>query len=128
MEFLGGIADSSVDGKIVRLPPVLLQLIAADDVTIVAEVARAPATNRRRRVSGSETITNEPNDSDGGVRCRYSALRSPGRMNIAHESPLAMAKTGLDSQVEDQWRVVGNTGKALLMRVADWASAADKPR
>jgi hypothetical protein len=54
MEFLGGIADSSVDGKIVRLPPVLLQLIAADDVTIVAEVARAPATNRRRRVSGSD--------------------------------------------------------------------------
>src|SRR6478735_8041676 len=39
MEFLGGIADSSADGNIVRLPPVLFQPIAADDVAaIVAEV------------------------------------------------------------------------------------------
>jgi hypothetical protein len=34
MEFLGGIADSSADGKIVRLPPVLLQPIAAGDLLL----------------------------------------------------------------------------------------------
>jgi uncharacterized protein YbjT (DUF2867 family) len=40
MEFLHGIADSSADGNIVRLPPVLFQPIAADDVAAnVAEVA-----------------------------------------------------------------------------------------
>src|SRR6266480_3024322 len=40
LEFLGGIADSSADGNIVRLPPVLFQPIAADDVAaIVADVA-----------------------------------------------------------------------------------------
>src|SRR5215468_8578776 len=32
MEFLGGIAASSADGNIVRLPPVSFQPIAADDV------------------------------------------------------------------------------------------------
>src|SRR6201998_1719589 len=43
MEFLGGIADSSADGNIVRLPPCLFQPIAADDIApIVAEVALAP--------------------------------------------------------------------------------------
>ena len=42
MEFLGGIADSSADGNIVRLPPILFQPIAADDVAaIVADVALA---------------------------------------------------------------------------------------
>jgi uncharacterized protein YbjT (DUF2867 family) len=32
LEFVGGIADSSADGNTVRLPPVLFQPIAADDV------------------------------------------------------------------------------------------------
>src|SRR6266480_2891936 len=42
LDFVGGIADSSADGNIVRLPPVLFQPIAADDVAaIVAEVALA---------------------------------------------------------------------------------------
>src|SRR5438445_11229944 len=42
MEFLRGIADSSADGNVVRISPVLFQPIAADDVAaIVAEVAIA---------------------------------------------------------------------------------------
>src|SRR5262250_701023 len=42
MEFLRGIADSSADGNRVRLPPIMFQPIAADDVAaIVAEVALA---------------------------------------------------------------------------------------
>src|SRR5689334_2693906 len=32
MEFLKGIADSSADGNLVKLPPILFQPIAADDV------------------------------------------------------------------------------------------------
>src|ERR1700722_14482942 len=39
MEFLGGIADSSADGNLGRLPPVLFQPIASDDVAAsVADV------------------------------------------------------------------------------------------
>src|SRR6478735_8271229 len=42
LEFLGGIAASSADGNTVRIPPVLFQPIAADDIApIVAEVALA---------------------------------------------------------------------------------------
>src|SRR5438045_447930 len=53
MEFLGGIADSSADGNIVRLPPVLFQPIAADDVAaIVAEVALAAPRNGIVEIAG----------------------------------------------------------------------------
>src|SRR6201987_2474703 len=55
MEFLGGIADSSADGNIVRLPPCLFQPIAADDVAaIVAEVALAPPQNGIVEIAGPE--------------------------------------------------------------------------
>ena len=55
MEFLGGIADSSAEGNIVRLPPVLFQPIAADDVAvIVAETALAPPRNGIVEIAGPE--------------------------------------------------------------------------
>jgi uncharacterized protein YbjT (DUF2867 family) len=55
MEFLGGIADSSTDGSTVRLPPVLFQPIAADDVAaVVAEVAVAPPRDGIVEIAGPE--------------------------------------------------------------------------
>ena len=55
LEFLGGIADSSADGNIVRLPPVLFQPIAADDIApVVAEVALAPPRNGIVEIAGPE--------------------------------------------------------------------------
>src|SRR6201981_574772 len=55
MEFLGGIADASADGNIVRLPPVLFQPIAADDVApVVAEVALAAPRNGIVEIAGPE--------------------------------------------------------------------------
>src|SRR6478672_3517397 len=55
MEFLGGIADSSADGKMVRLPPVLFQPIAADDVAAsVADVALAAPRNGIVEIAGPE--------------------------------------------------------------------------
>jgi uncharacterized protein YbjT (DUF2867 family) len=55
MEFLGGIADSSADGNMVRLPPVLFQPIAADDVAAsVAEVALAAPRNGIVEIAGPE--------------------------------------------------------------------------
>ena len=55
LEFLGGIADSSAEGKIVRLPPSLFQPIAADDVApIVAEVALAAPRNGITEIAGPE--------------------------------------------------------------------------
>src|SRR5580692_9386163 len=55
MEFLGGIADSSADGNIVRLPPCLFQPIAADDVAlVVAEVALAAPRSGIVEIAGTE--------------------------------------------------------------------------
>ena len=55
LEFLGGIADSSADGNLVRLPPVLFQPIAADDVAAnVADVALAPPRNGIVEIAGPE--------------------------------------------------------------------------
>jgi uncharacterized protein YbjT (DUF2867 family) len=54
-EFLGGIADSSADGTMVRLPPILFQPIAADDIApIVAEVAQAAPRNGIVEIAGPE--------------------------------------------------------------------------
>src|SRR5215472_14004031 len=55
MEFLRGIADSSADGNRVRLPPVLFQPIAADDIApIIAEVALAAPRGGIIEIAGPE--------------------------------------------------------------------------
>ena len=55
MEFLRGIADSAAEGKTVRIPPVLFQPIAADDVAaIVAEAALAAPRNGIVEIAGPE--------------------------------------------------------------------------
>ena len=55
LEFLGGIAASSAEGKVVRLAPGLFQPIAADDVAaIVAEAALAPPRSGIVEIAGPE--------------------------------------------------------------------------
>jgi uncharacterized protein YbjT (DUF2867 family) len=55
LEFLGNIADASTDGNIVRLPPGLLQPIAADDVAaFITEVALANPRNGIVEIAGPE--------------------------------------------------------------------------
>jgi uncharacterized protein YbjT (DUF2867 family) len=55
LEFLGGIADSSTDGNVVRLSPILFQPIAADDVAaIVADVALGAPRSGIVEIAGPE--------------------------------------------------------------------------
>jgi uncharacterized protein YbjT (DUF2867 family) len=55
MEFLGAIADSSAAGNTVRLPPVLFQPIAADDVALsVADAALTEPQNGIVEIAGPE--------------------------------------------------------------------------
>src|SRR5262245_29343034 len=55
LEFLGGIAASSADGNVVKLPPISFQPIAADDVAAsVADVALAPPRNGIVEIAGPE--------------------------------------------------------------------------
>ncbi len=54
-EFLGSIADAHTDGNVVRLPPSLLQPIAADDVAaIAAEVVLGRPRNGIVEIAGPE--------------------------------------------------------------------------
>jgi uncharacterized protein YbjT (DUF2867 family)/nitrite reductase/ring-hydroxylating ferredoxin subunit len=54
-EFLHGIADAATHGNAVRLPPVLIQPIAADDVArAVATVATGAPLNGTREIGGPE--------------------------------------------------------------------------
>ena len=55
LEFLGAIADSGMDGNVVRISPGLFQPIAADDVAAnVAEVALAAPRNGIVEIAGPE--------------------------------------------------------------------------
>jgi uncharacterized protein YbjT (DUF2867 family) len=55
LDFLGRIADSGADGKVVRISPGLFQPIAADDVAaIVADVALAAPRNGIVEIAGPE--------------------------------------------------------------------------
>jgi len=55
LEFLGAIADSSTDGNTVRLPPGLMQPIAAEDVAaMVTDVALAAPRNGLVAIAGPQ--------------------------------------------------------------------------
>src|SRR5215468_9545474 len=76
LDFLGGIADSSAGGNTVRLPPVLFQPIAADDVAAsVADVALAAPRNGIVEIAGPERAPfNE-------IVARYlKAIGDPGKV------------------------------------------------
>jgi uncharacterized protein YbjT (DUF2867 family) len=56
-EFVASIAQSAADGDILRLPPALMQPIAADDVaTILADVAVNKPQNATLEIAGPEPI------------------------------------------------------------------------
>ena len=55
IDFIGRIADSSMDGNVVRVSPGLFQPIASDDVAAnVADVALAPPRNGTVEIAGPE--------------------------------------------------------------------------
>jgi len=56
-EFLGGIAQASTDGQVVRLPSALLQPMASDDVAAaLADYTLEPPLNRIVEIAGPEAI------------------------------------------------------------------------
>jgi uncharacterized protein YbjT (DUF2867 family) len=72
-EFLKGLADISVDGGKVHLPPVLFQPMAADDVASgVARIAVGPPVNGIVEIAGPEQFR-----VDELVRRRLVSLKDP---------------------------------------------------
>jgi uncharacterized protein YbjT (DUF2867 family) len=104
MEFLGGIADSSMDGPTVRISPSLFQPIAADDVSaIVADVALAVPQNGIVEIAGPErapfnefvarylTAVGDPRKVVVDAEARYFG----GRLEERSLVPLGQARLGL---------------------------------
>jgi uncharacterized protein YbjT (DUF2867 family) len=103
LEFLGGIAASSMDGNRVRLPPVLFQPIAADDVAaVVADAALAAPRNGIIEIAGPERApfneivarylkaTGDPREAVSDPEARYWG----GRVEEHSLVPLAEARLG----------------------------------
>jgi uncharacterized protein YbjT (DUF2867 family) len=111
MDFIGRIADSSVDGNKVRIAPGLFQPIAADDVAaIVADVALAPPRNGIIEIAGPERApfdefvarylkaVGDPREVVSDPEARYSG----GRVEERSLVPLGEARLGRIGF--DEWR------------------------
>jgi uncharacterized protein YbjT (DUF2867 family) len=123
MEFLQGIADSSTERNIVRLPPVMFQPIAADDVAAnVADAARAAPRIGIVEIAGPERApfneivarylkaVSDPREVVGDPEARYWG----GRVEELSLVPLGEARLGRIGL--DEWlrahRASANRGSA----------------
>jgi len=111
-EFLKGIADGATDGETVRLAPVLIQPMAAEDVaTEVTRVAIGAPVNGIVEIGGPEQF--RLNEIVG----RYLAARDDRRSVIADTNALySGAKLGERTLVPETNAIVGET------RFDDWLS------
>jgi uncharacterized protein YbjT (DUF2867 family) len=112
LEFVGGIAQSATEGETVRLPPVLMQPIASDDVAaVVAEAALAAPLNGMIEVAGPEPIR-----QDDLVRQFLTATGDP-RTVITDPKALYYGIA-----VNDQSLTPGDNPRLGPTRFADWLS------
>jgi uncharacterized protein YbjT (DUF2867 family) len=111
-EFLKGIADAATDGDTVRLAPVLIQPMAAEDVaTEVAKVAVGPPLNGMVEVAGPDQFR-----LDEIIR-RYLAARDDPRSVIADpQARYYGAELGERTLVPENNATIGET------RFEDWLS------
>ena len=111
-EFVGGIAQFSTEGQTVRLPPVLMQPIAADDVAaVVAEVALAAPLNGTFDLAGPEPIRQD----DLGRRF----LNATGDARTVVTDPTALY---YGITVNDQSLTPGEHPRLGPTRFQDWLS------
>src|SRR4030095_4386358 len=104
-EFLKGLADVSSDGDKVRLPPVLFQPMAADDVaSAVGRVAVGPRVNGTVEIGGPEQFR-----LDELVRRRLAALKDSREVIADPEALYSGAKVSLRTLVPDKTARLGET-------------------
>jgi uncharacterized protein YbjT (DUF2867 family) len=116
-EFTGGIADAAVDGLTVRLPPVLFQPIAADDVaSAVARICVAPPLSAIVDVAGPEQFR-----LDGFIRRALSSRDDPREVVTDPAARYSGAKLGERTLVPD--------GAAILAETTyqDWLAGSAVP-
>jgi uncharacterized protein YbjT (DUF2867 family) len=116
-EFVGGIAQFATEGQTVRVPPALMQPIAADDVAaVVADVALAKPLNGMVELAGPEPIR-----QDELVR---QFLKATGDARKVVTDPKALYY-GL--VVNDQSLTPGEHPRLGPTRFADWLKHNAKP-
>jgi uncharacterized protein YbjT (DUF2867 family) len=113
-EFLKSIADASTEGDTVRVAPVLIQPIAADDVAVaVARVALGPPVNGIVEVAGPEQFR-----LDDLVRRWLEELDDPRRVIADPHARYFDAELGERTLVPDDGASIGTT------RLDDWLKRA----
>jgi len=111
-EFVGQIADGSTEGQTVRLPPVLMQPLAADDVAAaLADVAVAKPVNGTIEVAGPEAIR-----LDELARRLLSAKRDPRQVT----TDVNASYFGTES--DDRTLTPGKDPRIAPTRFEDWLS------
>jgi uncharacterized protein YbjT (DUF2867 family) len=109
-EFLKGLADISMDGDKVHLPPVLFQPMAADDVaTAVGKIAVGPPVNGVVEIAGPEQFR-----LDELVRRRLASLKDPREVVADPNARYSGAKIG------EKTLVPGNNARLGETRFETW--------
>ena len=116
-EFIGGIAQAATEGQTVRVPPALMQPIAADDVAAaMAEAALAKPLNGTVELAGPEPIR-----QDDLVR---QFLKATGDARTVSADPKALY---YGVAVNDQSLTPGANPRLGPTRFADWLRHNAKP-
>jgi uncharacterized protein YbjT (DUF2867 family) len=104
-EFLKGFADMSSDGDKVRVPPVLFQPMAAEDVaSAVGRIAVGPPVNGIVEIGGPEQFR-----LDELVRRRLATLKDPREVIADPHALYGGAHVGLKTLVPDNNAQLGET-------------------
>jgi len=113
-EFLKGLADWSMVGNEVHLPPVLFQPIAAEDVASgVAEVAVSPPANGIVEIGGPEQFR-----LDELVRRRLESLKDPRKVITDPNARYSGAK------ISEKTLVPGSNARLGETRFETWLQSA----
>ena len=116
-EFMNGIADQATDGNAVRLPPVLIQPMAADDVaSAVARVAIAPPLNGIAEIAGPEQFR-----LDELIRGALTARNDPREVITDPHAPYYGIAVSQRTLLPGDDAQIGNT------RFDDWLRNAQAP-
>jgi len=116
-EFLQGIADAATHGTAVRLPPVLIQPIAADDVArAVARIATAAPLNRTLEIGGPE-----PFYLDGLIQ------RVLGAHNDSREVIADPHARYFGAELNERSLVAGDEAELGEIRFDDWLLRTASP-
>jgi uncharacterized protein YbjT (DUF2867 family) len=116
-EFLKGLADISMVGDKVHLPPVLFQPMSADDVAAdVGRIAVAPPVNGTIEIAGPEQFR-----VDELVQRRLATLKDPREVVADPNALYSGAKIG------EKTLVPGNSARLGETRFETWAAQSAKP-